>query len=125
MIVMSKAPLFLSLCPIGNLPFVIGELWLAFHQNEVQIMSHFFFFLMGLNFFFLHVNKCFLFWAPVIPWGILFLATVSNIKFNACHINYKKHMNTGWFLYFSIVRAFYWIKVIKYILTVLFLGSFY
>ena len=123
MIVMSKAPLFLSLCPIGNLPFVIGELWLTFHQIGVQIMSQLIF--GGFKLFFLQVNDCFFFWAPVIPYGILFLAAALKYKIQCLSYKLQKHMNTELFLYYSIVRAFYWTKVIKYILIVLFLGSFY
>lgn len=43
-------------------------------------------FFLGLNFFCLH-KHCFFFWAPVIPYGILFLQLLSNIKFSACHIS--------------------------------------
>lgn len=83
------------------------------------------FFFLGLNFFVFKWMIAFSFWAPVIPYGILFLAAALKYKIQCLSYKLQKTHEHRMILYYSIVRAFYWTKVIKYILIVLFLGSFY
>lgn len=54
---------------------------------STDYVSAFFFFFNGFKLFFLQVNDCFLFWPPVIPCGILFLAAAFKYKIQC--LSYK------------------------------------